>query len=220
MEGYLNCVQLEPKSAATASVIWLHGLGANGHDFEPIVPALRLPSDLMVRFIFPHAPSIPVTINHGMVMPAWYDILELNLDRKIDAPQLLRSAQAVGRLIEREVERGIPTQKILLAGFSQGGAVGFQLALTYPEPLAGLLALSTYFATRRSLVPHPANAKLPIAIHHGTSDPLVPESKGRESAAVLQEWGYAVEYKAYPMEHEVCVPQVRDIGHWITARLA
>ncbi|MBI2799613.1 MAG: dienelactone hydrolase family protein [Gammaproteobacteria bacterium] len=216
----LPCVELEPRGPATAAVIWLHGLGANGHDFEPIVPALRLPATLQVRFVFPHAPAIPITINAGMVMPAWYDILEMNLGRRVDEAQLLRSALAVGELIDRERARGVPSDKIVVAGFSQGGAVGFQLALTYPHPLAGLLALSTYFATRKSIVPHPINAKLPVAIHHGLQDPLVPEAMGRMSADVLTEWGHPVEYKTYAMEHAVCPSQIADIGKWLSARLA
>ncbi|MGH8595881.1 MAG: alpha/beta hydrolase [Gammaproteobacteria bacterium] len=219
MSDYLPCVELEPKTSATAAVIWLHGLGADGHDFEPIVPALDLPKTLAVRFVFPHAPTIPVTINNGMRMPAWYDILELNLQRRVDEAQLVKSAIAVGDLIAREVERGIPTEKIVLAGFSQGGAVGFHLALSYPQELAGLLALSTYFATRETLVPHPANAKLPVVIHHGQYDQLVPEKMGRLNADILREWGHPVEYKTYPMEHAVCPPQIRDIGKWLTERL-
>jgi phospholipase/carboxylesterase len=216
---YLPCVEIEPRKPATAAVIWLHGLGANGHDFEPIVPDLGLPQTLSVRFVFPHAPAIPVTINNGMKMPAWYDILEMNLERRVDEAQLIGSANAVGDLIAREIERGISSEKIVIAGFSQGGAVGFQLALTYPQRLAGLLALSTYFATRRSIVPHPNNAKLPIAIQHGQYDQMVPETMGRLSAEVLTEWGHPVEYKTYPMEHAVCPPQIKDIGQWLIARL-
>jgi phospholipase/carboxylesterase len=216
----LPCVEVEPAQPATAAVIWLHGLGANGHDFEPIVPALGLPASLPVRFVFPHAPTMPVTINGGMAMPAWYDILEMNLERKVDVAQLVGSALAVGDLIARENARGIDCSRIVLAGFSQGGAVGFQLALTYPQRLAGLLAMSTYFATRDSIVPHPANARLPIAIHHGDADPMVAETKGRQSAQVLTEWGYPVEYKTYHMAHAVCPPQIRDIGRWLSARLS
>lgn len=218
--AFLSCVEIEPKATPTAAVIWLHGLGANGHDFEPIVPALGIPKELMVRFVFPHAPVIPVTINGGVAMPAWYDIRAMDLERKVDEDQLVQSANAVGELVAQEIERGISSERIIIAGFSQGGAVGFQLALTYPQPLAGLLALSTYFATRNSIVPHPRNAKLPIAIHHGDADPMVPEAKGRQSADVLTEWGYPVEYKTYRMEHAVCPPQIRDIGQWLSARLA
>lgn len=216
----LSCVEVGPEAAADASVIWLHGLGANGHDFEPVVPALRLPASLKVRFVFPHAPQMPVTLNNGFVMPAWYDILGLDLGRRVDEAGLRASARAVGELIARENARGVPAQRIVLAGFSQGGAVGYELALTWPERLAGLLAMSTYFATRESVAPHPANADLPIAIHHGDADPLVREAQGRAAADHLQTLGYPVEYRTYPMEHAVCPAQIRDIGLWLTARLA
>lgn len=215
----LASLEIETGRDVSGSVIWLHGLGASGHDFEPIVPLLRIPPELPLRFVFPHAPEISVTINGGYVMPAWYDILEMNLDRRIDEAQLRASAQAVGALITRERSRGIPAERIVIAGFSQGGAVGFELALCWPERLAGLLALSTYFATRRSIEPHPANAGLPIAIHHGVQDPVVSESHGREAAELLTDWGYPVEYRTWPMEHAVAPAQIRDIGLWLAARL-
>lgn len=215
----LPTVELDPRGTATAAVIWLHGLGADGHDFAPIVPALGLPADHAVRFVFPHAPSIPVTINGGFVMPAWYDILAMDLERKVDEVQLRRSAEAVRALVAREQARGIDPARIVIAGFSQGGAVGFELALSHPQALGGLLAMSTYFATRHSVSRHPANAALPIAIHHGTADPLVPEAMGQDSARQLRAWGYPVEYRSYPMEHAVCPAQVRDIGAWLSARL-
>ena len=140
----LSCIGIEPKAPAIATVILLHGLGANGNDFVPMVAELRLPADLPVRFIFPNAPSIPVTINGGYVMPAWYDITEINIDRKIDATQLIVSAEQVRLLIDREIDRGIPSHRIVIAGFSQGGAIALQTALRYPARLAGVLALSSY----------------------------------------------------------------------------
>ncbi len=212
-------VEIEPDGPATATVIWLHGLGSNGHDFEPVVPMLGLAADLRVRFVFPHAPMMPVTLNGGMVMPAWYDIRSGDLERQVDQTQLIASATAVGELIAFEAARGIPTEKIVVVGFSQGGAVGYQLALTYPRRLAGLLALSTYFATQRTLVPHPANAGLQIAIHHGDADPMVSVRKGKAAARALAVMGYPVEYKTYAMEHSVCPSQIRDIGAWLSARL-
>ncbi|MBM4228743.1 MAG: carboxylesterase [Gammaproteobacteria bacterium] len=215
----LKTLEIETGPTPSGSVIWLHGLGASGHDFEPIVPLLRIPNGLHLRFVFPHAPAIPVTINAGYVMPAWYDILEMNLDRRIDEAQLRASAQAVGKVIERENARGIPSGRIVVAGFSQGGAVGFELALCWPERLAGLLALSTYFATRRSIAPNAANAQMPIAIHHGLQDPVVSESHGREAAELLTDWGYPVEYRTWPMEHAVAPAQIRDIGLWLAARM-
>ena len=217
MSDLLRCVEIEPTAQATASVIWLHGLGASGHDFEPIVPELQLPADLAVRFIFPHAPQIPVTVNGGMVMPAWYDILAMDIDRKVDEAGVLASADAVDALIEREIARGIPSERIIIAGFSQGGAVAYQAALRHPQPLAGLLTLSTYMAM--PVTPSNANASLPVMICHGSMDPMVPEQLGQRAAATLTELGYTPQYKSYPMEHMVCLEQIRDIGKWLTERL-
>ncbi|MCH8550953.1 MAG: alpha/beta fold hydrolase [Natronospirillum sp.] len=214
----LPCVEIEPAREATHAVIWLHGLGANGHDFEPIVPQLGL-SDLAVRFVFPHAPDLPVTINGGMRMPAWYDILEMNLDRRVDLGQLQASADAVRALIKRENDRGIPCSRIVLAGFSQGGAVAYEAALSHPEPLAGLMALSTYLATADTLERHPANSALPTLIQHGTQDPVVPEVLGRKAHEQMLAWGYPAEYQNFRMPHAVCPEQVTVIGHWLRARL-
>lgn len=202
-----------------AAVIWLHGLGANGHDFVPVVPHLGLSDNLAARFIFPHAPSIPVTVNGGYVMPAWYDILELSIDRKIDLEQIQASAQKVVALIQRENERGVPTERIVVAGFSQGGAVAFEAALSYPEKLAGLMALSSYFATKDSIVLSPTNQNMPIFIGHGTRDPVVPEALGQMATKLLQDKGYAPEYHSYPMEHSVHAHELKDIGKWLNAVL-
>ncbi|MCL6415526.1 alpha/beta hydrolase [Aestuariirhabdus sp. Z084] len=213
--SYLPCIEIEPEQPATSAVIWLHGLGASGHDFEPIVPELGLPESMAVRFVFPHAPQIPVTINGGMVMPAWYDILSMDIDRKIDQSQIMQSANAITALIEREIERGIDSQRILLAGFSQGGAVAYQTALSYDKPLAGLMALSTYLATHETLERSEANRQLPMIVDHGMYDPVVPEALGKHAVAVLQSWGYAPEYRTYPMEHQVCPQQIGDISRWL-----
>lgn len=216
----LPCVEIEPDQPATHAVIWLHGLGANGHDFEPIVPQLGLPADLPVRFVFPHAPSRPVTVNGGVSMPSWYDIIDIQIDRHVDTEQLRQSAAATRDLIERERERGIPSENIVLAGFSQGGAVAYETALSYPHRLAGLLALSTYLPTGDSVAKAEANQQLPILIQHGTQDPVVPESLGRKSSEQLQAWGYPAEYETFPMPHAVCPPQIQRIGQWLRARLA
>ena len=216
----LPCVEVEPSSPANAAVIWMHGLGADGHDFEPVVPHLDLAPGLAVRFVFPHAPSIAVTLNNGFVMPAWYDILSLELERRVDDQQLRASSLAVGRLIAREKDRGIGADRVVIAGFSQGGAVGFELALSYPERLAGLIALSTYFATRDSITPHAANAALPVMIGHGSRDPMVDERYGQQSAARLRELGHAVEYHSYAIEHSVSMEEIKDIGRFISACLA
>ena len=214
---YLPAVEIEYPQGRdiNASIIWLHGLGADGNDFAPIVPQLRLPDGLAVRFIFPHAPSIPVTINNVFVMPAWYDIKELDIDRHVDEEQLKQSAAWVHDLIDREIERGIPASRIIIAGFSQGGVVSFEAGLSYGSPLAGIMALSTYFATADSIEINPVQNTLPILICHGTHDPVVPEVLGRKSVATLQNLGFNPEYISYPMEHAVCPEQIRDIGDWI-----
>jgi phospholipase/carboxylesterase len=211
----LSCIELDSPTAATASVIWLHGLGADGHDFESIVPGLELPKDAAVRFIFPNAPSIPVTINGGFVMPAWYDVLEWQPERKWNEEQLAQSARATQALVDREIERGIDSRKIVLAGFSQGGAVCYEAALTYPQPLAGLMTLSTYFATIRTITPSPANRELPIWVTHGRMDQVVDETLGQKSVKDLREQGYEPEYKTYAMDHGVCPEQIADISAWL-----
>ena len=216
----LPCIEIEPDTPADAAVIWLHGLGADGNDFVPIVPELRLPDNMAVRFVFPNAPSIPVSINGGFVMPAWYDILALDVERKVDHSQLLASAEKIRLLIDRETDRGISSQRIVLAGFSQGGAVSYQTALTYMQPLAGLLCLSSYFATADSITPNRANKQLPIQICHGSRDPMVPEQLGQAAYRRLSEMGYSVDYKSYPMEHAVCPEEIADISQWLQRVLA
>ncbi|MEW6998310.1 alpha/beta hydrolase [Colwelliaceae bacterium BS250] len=218
--SYLSCVEVEPKSPATASVIWLHGLGADGHDFEPIVPELRLPSYMSVRFVFPHSARIPVTINGGMVMPAWYDILDMSIERKVDVAQLNASAVAVQKLIDREISRGIPAQRIILAGFSQGGAVAYQAALTYPKSLCGLMAMSTYFATKDSIEINDANRNLDITVMHGSQDPVVSPVLGEQAISALKAKGFTPDYKTYAMPHSVCGEQVADISVWLQQQLA
>lgn len=211
----LDYIELETASNPTAAVIWLHGLGASGHDFEPVVPELGLPDGAAVRFIFPHAPNLPVTINGGMTMPAWYDIKAMDIDRVVDTEQLMESADAVAKLVDREIERGIPAENIIIAGFSQGGAVAYELGLTYPKRLAGVLALSTYFATAESIQRSEANAGIPINVYHGTFDPVVPESLGVRSVETLKDMGFEPSYQTYPMEHSVCLEEVLDIGRFI-----
>lgn len=219
MPDLLPRIEIEPATPATASIIWLHGLGANGHDFEPVVPELRLPRALAIRFIFPHAPQIPVTVNHGYVMPAWYDILEFGTERKFNAAQLLASAAAVHTLIDREIERGIPADRIMLLGFSQGGAVNYQAGLTYDKPLAGMVALSTYFPTAEAIEVHPANAQLPIMVCHGTSDDILPLAMAMNSKWYLEKLNLAPEFHTYPMPHSVCAEEVDDISAFIQKHL-
>lgn len=213
----LPCIEKEPNQPAVASVIWLHGLGADGHDFEPIVPELRLPADLPIRFIFPHAPVQPVTINGGMAMRAWYDILEANLGRRVDEAGVRASAEQVAQLIEREVERGIPHSKIVLAGFSQGGAITLFLGLRYPNRLAGLLALSTYLPCPETLAAERSAAMkdAPLFMAHGSYDPIVPLTLARDTERRLRELDYAPVFQEYPMPHSVCVPEVQDIRNFL-----
>jgi phospholipase/carboxylesterase len=219
MAQLLPHVELETNPNPDASIIWLHGLGADGHDFEPIVAQLGLPDEAAIRFIFPHAPSLPVTINNGAVMPAWYDILEMNIDRKVDEAQLKKSVAAIIDFINNEIARGIASDRIIIAGFSQGGAVAFEAALSFPKKLAGLLALSTYFATKDSIELNTANQDLPIAIHHGYNDPIVPVSLGQLSFDLLLSKGYPVVLKRYAMEHSVCRQQITDIRQWFVGTL-
>lgn len=213
-------IEQETSTTPDSAVIWLHGLGADGNDFAPIVPQLNLPGDLAVRFLFPHAPSIPVTVNGGFVMPAWYDIYEMEIDRKVDSAQLLASSEAISLMIDKEIDRGISSDRIILAGFSQGGAVAYQTALSSSHTLAGLLVMSTYFATSDSISLTEANKHIPIEIHHGSYDPVVPESLGRKAESFLGNKGYTVNYRTYPMEHGVCPEQISDIGEWLVKVLA
>jgi len=211
----LPAIETETHSNPSASVIWLHGLGADGNDFAPIVPELGLPDQLSVRFIFPHAPSIPVTVNGGAVMPAWYDILEMDIDRKVDTKGLIDSSLEIQKFVEREMERGISSKKIVIAGFSQGGAVAYHFSLSYNKPLAGLLSMSTYFATSDIAQYSEANRSIPIEIQHGKFDPVVPEQLAQKAISDLKEKGYTPEYKNYPMEHSVCPEQIADISTWL-----
>ncbi|WP_352338208.1 dienelactone hydrolase family protein [Psychrobacter sp. 16-MNA-CIBAN-0192] len=223
MSKYLDAVIVEhspTNKAINRAVIWLHGLGASGHDFEPVVSQLGLANDMAVRFIFPHAPERAVTINGGMVMPAWYDILEMSIERKVDVSQIETSSQQIADLISREIERGIQPEHIVIAGFSQGGAVAYHLALSYPQRLAGLMALSTYFATNETISYSAANKDMPILIEHGTHDPVVPVVLGEQAEQLLSTKGYSVEYHTYPMAHQVCMPQIQGIGKWLNQVLA
>jgi phospholipase/carboxylesterase len=216
--SYLPCVEIESKNPADSAVIWLHGLGADGNDFVPLVPELSATLK-STRFVFPHAPPIPVTINNGYVMPAWYDILEMNIERKVDHEQLSASVAKVEKLIERELARGVASQRIILAGFSQGGAVVYQAALGFGETLGGLLVLSSYFASGDSTLLNSANSQLPILIQHGIYDPIVPETLGQSAYQQLLTHAYPVEYQQYPMEHTLCPQQVAAIRIWLETRL-
>jgi len=211
----LPAIEFETKDNPEYCVIWLHGLGADGNDFAPIVPELNIPAKKGVRFIFPHAPQIPVTVNGGMVMPAWYDILEMKIDRQVDIEGLLASADMLTALVERELDRGLESRSIILAGFSQGGAVVYHAALSYAKPLGGILAMSTYFASSEQISYNEANHDIAIEIQHGLHDPVVPEHLGREAKAILEKQGYHPTYRTYPMEHNVCPQQIKDISTYL-----
>ena len=217
----LPAVTIGPEDARY-SVIWLHGLGADGHDFEPIVDELNFPGKTQTRFIFPHAPSRPVTINNGYVMPAWYDVIAIDGRAPEDEQGIRASQQQIIELIEQENRRGVDSQHIVLAGFSQGGAVAMQTALRYKKPLAGLLALSTYLPLADSLVEEAAeeNKTIPFMMAHGEFDPVVPIQLAQHSKQQLFELGYSVEWKTYPMEHSVIPDEITDIEQWFEKVLA
>jgi phospholipase/carboxylesterase len=217
MAGLLEHIEIETRPAPTAAVIWLHGLGADGHDFEPIVPELGLPPDLGVRFVFPHAPMRPVTINNGYVMRAWYDIRLDGGARREDVEGVRASQQAIEALIARERARGIEARRIVLAGFSQGGAMTYQVGLRHPERLAGLLALSCGLPLADTVAAEAsaANRDAPIFAAHGTHDDVVAPARGRAARDLLVSLGYAVEWHEYPMPHSVHPEEISDISRWL-----
>jgi len=217
---FLDSIEIETGKNPAASVIWMHGLGADGNDFVPIVKALGLDSAPAVRFLFPHAPMRPVTINNGFVMRAWYDVTLGDLEghsRRADERGVRESQAQIAALIEREEQRGIAVERIVLAGFSQGGAVALQTGLRFPRKLAGMMALSTYLPLAESLPAEaaPANRQTPIFMAHGLYDPVIPLMMGAGSMTVLTGLGYAVEWRQYPMPHSVCPDEVEDIGAWL-----
>jgi phospholipase/carboxylesterase len=216
----LEAIRIETGPSPTAAVIWMHGLGADGNDFAPIVPELGLGSAPSVRFIFPHAPMQPVTINNGYVMRAWYDVTWGDLEgrtKRADEKGIRASQKAIEQLIESEASNGIAAEKIVLAGFSQGGAVALQTALRHSGKLAGVMALSTYLPLAESLSAEAtdANRGTPVFMAHGTQDPVVPYEMGARSRDALVEAGYEVEWHEYPMQHSVCLEEVRHIGAWL-----
>lgn len=222
MSDLLQAIEIETGPNPTASVIWLHGLGADGNDFVPIVNELGLPDDLAVRFVFPHAPMMPVSINGGYVMRAWYDVSFDGLEKRPDEAGIRASQSAIERLLAREKMRGIPAQRTVLAGFSQGGAMTLHTGLRHADPLAGLMVLSSYLplpallAAERST----ANASTPIFMVHGEDDPVISIVLAERSVDQLRGLGYAVQWRAYPMEHAVCVEEIAHIGQWLNRVLA
>jgi len=212
---------IETAARPQASVIWLHGLGADGHDFEPIVARLGLPSDLSVRFIFPHAPSMPVTLNGGYIMPAWYDIRESDLGIEHDHEGIMHSARDIQMLIEQERMRGIAANRIILAGFSQGAAMALHVGLRQSEPLAGIMILSGYLLLPDLTAQFSQAAKnTPLFMAHGIHDPVVPFSLGDQTRRTLESLGYTIQWHSYPMEHNVCPEEIRHIGAWLNKGLS
>ena len=213
----LETVTVETGPKPTFSIIWMHGLGADGHDFEPLVPELLDKGMPVIRFVFPHAPVRPVTINNGFEMRAWYDIIGIDRRSAEDFDGIRASAQSVSALIGAENARGVASNRIVIAGFSQGGAMALHIATRHTERLAGVIALSCYLpqanelATSRSA----ANQSTPIFMAHGTQDPVVPYPLGDESRRLLESAGYSVEWHSYPMPHSLCEPEVADIRSWL-----
>lgn len=222
MTTTLPAIEIETAPNPDFSVIWMHGLGADGSDFVPVVPELGLPEDVAVRFVFPHAPTIPVTINNGYVMRAWYDIVAIDGGaRHADEAGIRASRDIVRKLIERENARGVPTSRIVLAGFSQGGAIAYIAGLTHPDALAGIIALSTYIPAPALLADEfdPANRATPVFAAHGTQDGVVPLQLGDQARQALTELGSPLEWRTYPMAHSVCLEEITEIGAWLTARI-
>ena len=216
----LDSIEIETGRNPAASVIWMHGLGADGNDFVPIVNELGLDSTPAIRFLFPHAPMRPVSINNGFVMRAWYDVTLGDLEghsRRADERGVRESQAQIAALIEREEKRGVAPERIVLAGFSQGGAVALQTGLRFPRKLAGMMALSTYLPLAESLPAEaaPANRQTPIFMAHGLYDPVIPIMMGAGSMTFLTGLGYAIEWRQYPMPHSVCPDEVEDIGAWL-----
>lgn len=210
----LSAIEINPSARADSCIIWLHGLGANGHDFEPVVPYLQLPKTLPLRFVFPHAPERPVTVNQGYVMRAWYDIAEPVINRRIDHAGIVDSIGKINQLIDREIKSGIAPERIILAGFSQGGLIALEAGLKRTE-LAGMIALSTYLADAEGV---PEGGR-PVFIGHGRFDPVVPFMLGQKARDALQSQGYRTEWHEYPIEHSVSMEEIQDIGRWIAKAL-
>lgn len=216
----LACVEYPAQSEHKASIIWLHGLGDSGDGFAPVAPQLDLPAALGVKFIFPHAPVQPVTINGGMEMRSWYDIKSMELDKRADEQGVRDSAAKVAQLIEKEMATGISADKIILAGFSQGGVISLHLAPRLQHKLGGVMALSTYMCMPEKLKAEAKHHDLNIFMAHGSQDDVVPKSAGRSAFEVLTAHHMDVSWQEYPMAHQVCAAELQAIRQWLIARLS
>lgn len=220
-----NVITIEPRDSqgqtktADAALIWLHGLGASGEDFVPMVEQFNNTDSAYIRCLFPNAPIQAVSINNGCEMPSWYDIYGFSREDRVDVEGLQKSTKYVHSLIDQQINNGIASNRIVLAGFSQGGAVAYDAALSYAKPLAGLISTSSYFATVLSVTPHQANKNLMTQIYHGTLDPVVPEEMGHLAFQTLRAMGYPASYKTYPVEHNLCAEQIIHIAQWVNACL-
>ncbi|MBS0358151.1 MAG: carboxylesterase [Proteobacteria bacterium] len=223
MTSILPAVEIETRPNPNASIIWLHGLGADGHDFTPLIPQLQLPPDLAIRFIFPHAPHRPITLNRGYVMPAWYDVYELKSGIPEDDSGIKSSSLLIDQWIDLEIKRGIPSERILLAGFSQGGAMALFTGLQYKKTLGGILGLATYLPLANHVIQHAsaANKNMPILMLHGIGDPVVKMAWGFDSYQILKQQGYPIQWMTYEMQHHsVSVEEIIECRRWIIERLA
>jgi len=220
-DSSLSCIEIEPTNPANTSIIWLHGLGADGNDFVSVIPELNLPPTTTMRFIFPHAPIMPVTINNGYKMRAWYDIYAIAIDAKIDRNGINQSVRQLEKLIQREISRGIDTKNIFLAGFSQGAAIALTTGLCYPASLAGIIALSGYLPLANEVLQKAsvANRHTPIFLAHGTEDPIVPYTIGKMGYDILRQAAYPVTWHSYTMLHSICEAEINDISQWLQDRV-
>ncbi|WP_018984261.1 alpha/beta hydrolase [Salinimonas chungwhensis] len=221
-DSLISHVEVNSGDNPQACVIWMHGLGDSGHGFTPIVPELKLPNSLPVKFLFPHAPVRPVTINNNMEMPAWYDIKSLDFNSRADLTGVEESAQQIKQLFDAQVEAGFSPDKIVLAGFSQGGVIAYHLGLRMEQPIAGILALSTYMCEPGLITEQAsdANRNVPVFVAHGEQDPVVPIMLGEMAVNTLKENGYQPQWRTYNMQHNVCLEEVEHVSAWLQERLA
>lgn len=213
----LDCIVRETAKNPNAAVIWMHGLGANGYDFADIVPELGLPQEAAIRFIFPHAPVMPVTVNNGYEMPAWFDIIHMDLEQEPDIEGIEKSSKLVTELIEAEIEKGIKSERIFLIGFSQGGVMALHTATRYEKKLAGAASLSAFFPTAKTMPLDAINSKIPVFFGHGTHDSVLPAALSQKAFEFLKSNGNPTERHTYPMQHSVCLEELKVLGKWISA---